>query len=80
MKKLSNTEAELEKSIAYKKACITDRSSRSQVFCKNVALKNFAKFTGNICAISVPTNLSKKRLRYKCLLVNFTKFPWAAFL
>ena len=46
MTKLSNTEAELKKSIANKKSCKQFKSTRPEVFCKTGVLRNFAKFTG----------------------------------
>ena len=46
MAKLSDIEAELKKSTAYKKSCRQFRSTSPEVFCKKDVLRNFAKFTG----------------------------------
>ena len=59
------------------------RSSHREVFCKKVALRNFAKFTGkhlchslffNKVAGLTPATLLKKRLWLRCFPVNFAKF------
>ena len=58
-----------------------DRNNRLQVFCKKDALRNFAKFTGNICArVSFLIKLLRKRLWHWCYSVNFAKFLRTAFL
>ena len=46
MTKLSNIEAELKKSTAYRKSCKQFRSTSPEVFCKKGVLRNLAKFTG----------------------------------
>ena len=49
------------------------KSSRPEVFCKKVVLRNFAKFTGkNLCLR--PATLLKKRLWQRCFPVKFAKF------
>ena len=59
------------------------RSSRPEVFCKKVFLRNFVKFTGkhpcqslffNKVAGLRPAILLKKRLWHRCFPVNFVKF------
>ena len=59
------------------------RSSRSEVFCKKVVLRNFAKFTGKHLCQSLffnkvaglrPVTLLKKRLWHRYFPVNFPKF------
>ena len=61
-----------------------DRNSRQEMFCKKGVLGSFAKFTGkHLCQslfLNKDTGLSsatslKKRLWYRCLLMNFAKFP-----
>ena len=65
------------------------RSSRPEVFCKKVVLRNFAKFTGKHLCQSLffikveglgPATLLKKRLWYRCFFVNFAKFLRTTFL
>ena len=60
-----------------------DRSSRPEVFCEKVVLRNFTKFTGkhlwqslffNKVARLRPVTLLKKRLWHWCFPVNFVKF------
>ena len=53
-------------------------SSRPEVFCEKIVLKNFAKFTGK----HLYQNLFfiKKRLWYRCFPVNFAKFLRIPFL
>ena len=46
MEKLSNTEAELRKSIAYKKTCNNDRADTLKCSIKKVFLENVIKSTG----------------------------------
>ena len=51
------------------------RSSRPEVFCKKVVLKNFAKFTGrHLCQSFRPATLLKKRLQHRCFPVNSAIF------
>ena len=59
------------------------RSSRPDVFCKKGVLRDFAKSTGKHLCQSLffnkvaglrPATLLKKRLWYRCFLVNFVKF------
>ena len=61
----------------------------SEVFCKKGVLKNFAKFTGKYLCQSLPesvpeasrpTTSLKKRLWYRCFIVNFAKFLRTGFL
>ena len=68
---------------------IFQRSSRQDVFCKNVFLRNFAKFTGKHLCQSLYFNevadlrsatLLKKRLWQGCFSVNFAKFLRTPFL
>ena len=65
------------------------KSSRSEVFCKNGVLKNFAKFTGkhlcqglffNKVAGLRTATLLKKRLWHRCFPVNFVKFLRTPFI
>ena len=65
------------------------RSSRRRCSIKKGVLRNFAKFTGkhlcqslffNKVASLRPATLSKKRLWYRCFLVNFAKFLRISFL
>ena len=65
------------------------RSSRREVFCKKVVLRNFAKFTGKHLCQSLffskfaglsPATLLKKRPRHSWFPVNFTKFLRTPFL
>ena len=65
------------------------RSSRTEVFCKKIVLRNFAKFTGkhlcqglffNKVAGLTHTTLFKKRLWRRCFPVNFAKFLRAPFI
>ena len=65
------------------------RSSRTEVFCKKIVLRNFAKFTGkhlcqglffNKVAGLTPTTLFKKRLWRRCFPVNFAKFLRTPFI
>ena len=59
------------------------RSSRREVFCKKVVLRNLTKFTGkhlcqslfffNKVAGQRPATLLKKRLLHRCFPVNFVK-------
>ena len=58
MKKLSNTEAKLKTSVAYKK---------KRVFCKISVLKNFAKFTEKDLCLSFCFN-KVKGLQVRTLL------------
>ena len=57
-----------------------DRSSRSEVFCKNGALRNFTKFTWKRLCQSLsferlkPATLLKKKLWHRYFSVNFGKF------
>ena len=48
------------------------RSSRTEVFCKKDALRNFAKFTGKHLCQSL--TLLKKTLWHSCFPVNFARF------
>ena len=59
------------------------RSSCAEVFCKNGALRNFAKLTGkhlcqslffNKVADLTPATLLKRRLWHRCFPVSFVKF------
>ena len=59
------------------------RSSHQKCFVKKNVLRNFTKFTGkqlckrfffNKVADLRPATLLKKRLWYRCFLVNFVKF------
>ena len=59
------------------------RNSLPEMFCKTVALSNFAKFTGKHLCQSLfsnkdtglkPATLLKKRLWHSCFPVNFVKF------
>ena len=59
------------------------RSSRPDVFCKKDVLRDFTKSTGKHLCQSLffnkvaglrPATLLKKRLWYRCFLVNFVKF------
>ena len=56
-----------------------DRSSRSEVFCKNGALRNFTKFTWKRLCQSLsferlkPATLLKKKLWHRYFSVNFAK-------
>ena len=53
------------------------RSSRQELFCKKVVLRNFAKFTGKcLCRVS----FFKKRLWHRCFPVNFAKILRTSFL
>ena len=65
------------------------RSSRLEVFCKKVVLKNFAKFAGKHLCRSLffnkisglrPATLLKTRVWHRCFLVNFAKFLRTPFL
>ena len=64
------------------------RSSRPEMFCKKVFLRNFAKFTGKHLGQSLffnkvagrPATLLKKRLWPRCFPVNFAKFLRKTFL
>ena len=65
------------------------RSSRPEVFCKKVVLRNFAKFTGihlcqsrffNKVAGLTPAALLKRRLWHSCFSVNFLKVLRTPFL
>ena len=49
------------------------RSSRPEVFCKKVVLRNFAKFTEKHLCQSL-FFLLKKRLWHRCFPLNFAKF------
>ena len=60
-----------------------------EVFYEKSVLRNFAKFTGNTCAVVSffnkvagmrPATLLKKRLRHRCFPVNFAKFLRTSFL
>ena len=56
------------------------KSSRLEVFCKKVVLRNFAKLTGkHLCQSLRPATLFKKRLWHRCFLVNFAKFLRTSF-
>ena len=55
------------------------RSSRPEVLCKKVVLKDFAKLAGNKVFFNNvaglrPATLFKKRLRYGLFLANFANF------
>ena len=59
------------------------RSSRLEVFCRKDVVRNFEKFTGKHLCQSILFNkvvgqrtvtLLKKRFRYRCFPVNFSKF------
>ena len=63
------------------------RSSGPEVSCKNVALKNFAIFTGgHLCGslffnkVGMVATLSRKRLRHRCFPVSFAKILTVFFL
>ena len=57
------------------------RSSRPQVLCKKVILRNFAKLTGkNLNQSLRPATLLKKKLWHRCFPVNFAKFLRTPFL
>ena len=67
----------------------TSRSSRPEVSCKKVALKNFAKFTGkhlcqnlffNKVGDFMPAAFLKESLQHRCFPVNFAKFLKNLFL
>ena len=70
--------------------CTTQRSSRSQMFCKIGVCKNFAKFTekhlcqslfcDEVVGIAWSTTLLLKTLQHRCFPVNFPKFLRALFL
>ena len=63
MEKLSNTEAELRKSIAYKKTCNNDRADTLKCSIKKVFLENVIKSTG-------------KYLHRSLFLSNVSGLPW----
>ena len=44
------------------------------MFCKQVVLKNFAKFTEKQKSICVGVSFSIRRLRHRCFIVKFEKF------
>ena len=57
------------------------RNSCSKLFCKEIVLKTFSKFTGKHLCRSLffnkvvgPATILKKRLRHWCFPANFTKF------
>ena len=65
------------------------RSSRPEVFCRKVVLRNFSKITGkdlcqdfffNKVAALRPATLLKKRLWHRCFPVNYEKFLRTHFL
>ena len=65
------------------------RSSRPEVFCKKVVLRNFAKCTGKHLCQSLFLNkvaglrlatLLKKRVWHRCYPVNFMKFLRTTFI
>ena len=58
------------------------RTTCTEAFCKKGVLRNFAKFTGKHLYQSIfsPATLIKKRLWYRCFLVNFAKFLSTPFL
>ena len=67
----------------------TDRSSRPEVFCEKIVLKDFTKFTGkhlcqrlffNKVAGLRPATLLEKRLWRRCFPVNSAKFLKTHFL
>ena len=71
------------------KRCPFFRSSRSEVFCKNGVLKNFAKFTEKQLCQSVffnkvaglrPATFLKKRFWHRCFPMIFGKFLRTIFL
>ena len=59
--------------------CSIFRSSCSEVFCKEGALKNFTKFTGKHLCLR-PGTLLKKRLWHRCFPVNIVKLLRSPFL
>ena len=68
---------------------VSNRSSHRRCFVKNVALKNFANFTGRHLCWSLfliklqafrPATLIKKRIEHRCFPVKFTKFLRTAIL
>ena len=66
---LSNTEAELKNSVAYKKKCV--RSSYLEVFLGKGVLKICSKFTGEhpcqgVISIKLQSNFIEIALRYGC--------------
>ena len=71
------------KTINQKATCWRFRNSRPEMFCKNVVLKNFTKFTRKHVFQSLFFNkvadlrratLLKKKLWHRCFPVNFVKF------
>ena len=65
------------------------RSSRPEVFCKKLVLRNFTKFTGKHLYQSLffnkvvslrPATLLKKKLWHRCFPVNVAKFLRKPFL
>ena len=77
------------KDVWLEKRTAIGRSSRPEVFCKKVVLRNFAKFTGKHLCQSIffnkvaglrAANLFKKRLWHRCFPMNFVKFLRAPFL
>ena len=69
--------------IKFSKHTLYRSSCRPKVFCKKDVLKNLAKFTGKITVPEAffnkaeslqPATLLKRRLWYKCFLLNFAKF------
>ena len=50
------------------------RTSRSQMFCKISALKNFLRFTGRQLSQALAYNFIKKRLQHKGFPLKFAKF------
>ena len=64
------------------------RSNRPKVFCKKEVLENYPKFTGKHLCQSLffnkvaglrPATLLKKKLWYRCFLMNFGKFSRTPF-
>ena len=71
------------KTINQRATCLKFRNSCPEVFCKNVVLKNFTKFTRKQLCQSLFFNkvadlrratLSKKKLWHRCFAMNFVKF------
>ena len=57
-----------------------DKSSRSDMFCKKVVLRNFTKFTGkHLCQSLFLIKLQASGLN-RCFPVNFVKFLITTFL
>ena len=82
-KNLSNTEAELKKSVVHKKECSSERQKQlPEVFYKKIVLKNFAIFTEkhlyqNLSTIKLQPYrpaTSLKRLQHRRFFFNIAQF------